>query len=74
MVLHHFLFCSYNVEKQEIVCYNVINCEARNLQSFQPTLCNILSPELSLPVRMGAAASRSHTALHMLGMLLSGCP
>ena len=60
-------FDSYNAEREEIGCYSVISCEARNLQSFTPTLCNILSPELALPVRPAAAASRSHTALHMLG-------
>ena len=60
---------SYSPQNQQILSYNVIQSEARSLQSFESGLCNILSPDLAIPVRPGTLATRSHAALHMLGKI-----
>ena len=44
--------------------------EARPLTSQSQSQCDIFKPELAVPVRMGHKATRSHCALHVLGMII----
>ncbi len=60
---------SYHAPQQEVKCFNVVHAEARQLSSFQPGLCNILTADLAVPVHAGAITTRSHAALHILGTL-----
>ncbi|XP_035827428.1 E3 ubiquitin-protein ligase MYCBP2 isoform X3 [Aplysia californica] len=59
----------YNPRSQEIRCYNVLVSEAQSLTKIDPGYCDIFSPELAVPTRIGCQATRSHCALHMLGCL-----
>ncbi|CAG5134648.1 unnamed protein product, partial [Candidula unifasciata] len=59
----------YNPKTQEIRCYNVMISEAHDLKKIDPGYCDIFSPELAVPTRIGCQATRSHCALHMLGCL-----
>nr|AOV18880.1 myc binding protein 2 [Lymnaea stagnalis] len=59
----------YNPRTQEIRCYNVMISEAQDLRKIDPGYCDIFSPELAVPTRIGCQATRSHCALHMLGCL-----
>ena len=46
----------------------MIAAEARSLKLEDKNVCEIFKPELTVPVSEGAEASRSHCALHVLGM------
>jgi hypothetical protein len=59
--------CSFSQENNEIQCYNVIAAEARSLKTEDTTVCELFKPELSVPIKGGAEATRSHCALHVLG-------
>ncbi|XP_053398701.1 E3 ubiquitin-protein ligase MYCBP2-like isoform X4 [Mercenaria mercenaria] len=60
---------SFSPEDNEIQCYNVIAAEARCLKADDNTVCELFKPELSVPIKGGAEATRSHCALHVLGCL-----
>ncbi|XP_041356631.1 E3 ubiquitin-protein ligase MYCBP2-like isoform X3 [Gigantopelta aegis] len=59
----------YNPVTHKVNCYNVLSTEARDLKAVNPSYCNHFSPEIAVPIRQGAVASRSHCALHMLSCL-----
>ncbi|XP_048243746.1 E3 ubiquitin-protein ligase MYCBP2-like isoform X7 [Haliotis rufescens] len=63
------LLWGYCPKTQEVNCYNVLVTESHDLQSVDPGYCDLFSPELAVPTRMGCHATRSHAALHMLGSL-----
>ena len=65
-----FLYCSYSPENKEVKCFNSLVSEARPLTSQSQSQCDIFKPELAVPVRMGHKATRSHCALHVLGMII----
>ena len=65
---HCFLYFSFNPENYELKCYNVIAAEARSLKSEEKVLSDIFKSELAVPTCTGADATRSHCALHVLGM------
>ena len=48
----------------------MIAAEARSLKLEDKNVCEIFKPELTVPVSEGAEASRSHCALHVLGMYM----
>ncbi|KAL3880398.1 hypothetical protein ACJMK2_032642, partial [Sinanodonta woodiana] len=60
---------SYNPQSQEIKCFNVVAMDARSIPQTEGSLCDIFKPEVAMPTRLGATASRSHCALHILGCL-----
>ena len=61
-------YCSFAPDLNEVECFNVIAAEARSLKLEDKNVCEIFKPELTVPVSEGAEASRSHCALHVLGM------
>jgi len=66
------LFCSrFRPNARELWSYNAVVADSRlpsapDMQS----RCSILSPELALPTGSKALTTRSHAALHILGIHL----
>ena len=69
-IFFFFLYCSYSPENKEVKCFNSLVSDARPLTSQPQSQCDIFKPELAVPVRMGHKATRSHCALHVLGMIV----
>lgn len=71
-----YKFCfhySYSPENREVSCFNSLVTEARPLTSQGHQQCGLFKPELAVPVKMGHKATRSHCALHVLGMKWIDC-
>jgi len=64
---------SLNPSNNELTCYNVVAGEVRSLKKggVAAGVCDMLTPERSIPVRPGSLSTRSHSAMHLLGQYIT---